>query len=83
MKIGYGVLGCDKIFIDKKITLIDPSVIAEDPLTLAPHRLYSPEVIRGHSDIDIVKSDVYVLGLCLLEAILLVSIGSSSMPKYD
>lgn len=66
LNIGYGVLGCDKIFIDNKIKLIDPSAVAEDPLVLTPHRLYSPEVINHHSSINILKSDVFVLGLCLL-----------------
>ena len=28
LNIGYGVLGCDKIFIDKRFKLIDPSAIA-------------------------------------------------------
>lgn len=64
--IGYGVLGCDKIFIDKRIKLLDPSAVAEDPLAVTPHKLYSPEVINQYSSINILKSDVFVLGLCLL-----------------
>jgi hypothetical protein len=83
LSIGYGVLGCDKIFIDKKIKLLDPSAVAEDPLTLGPHRLYSPEVINRREPIDILKSDVFVLGLCIVEAVLLVSLSNEAMPKYD
>ena len=80
--IGYGVLGCDKIFIDKKVKLLDPSAVGEDPLNLMSHRLYSPEVISQQST-DIIKSDVYVLGLCIIEAVLLISLSSEAHPKYD
>jgi len=46
--------------------LLDPSAVAEDPHTLVPNRLYSPEVIYQQDPIDILKSDVYVLGLCII-----------------
>jgi hypothetical protein len=62
---------------------LDPSAVAEDPHTLVPHRLYSPEVIYQQDPIDIIKSDVYVLGLCIIEAVLLVSLSSEAKPRYD
>jgi hypothetical protein len=78
------VLGCDKIFIDGgKIRLLDPSAIAEDPLAIAHHRLYSPEILNGHDEVDILKSDVYVFGLCILEVALLVDLAHDSRGRYD
>ena len=77
------MLGSDKVFIDGKIRLIDPSAIAQDPFSLTPHRLYSPEVIRQLPDIDILKSDVFALALLILEAALLVPLSNESMPEYD
>ena len=32
---------------------------------------------------DILKSDVFVLGLCILEAVLLIPLSSDDLPKYD
>ena len=81
--IGYGVLHCGNIFIDEGIRLLDPSATAEDPLVLAPNRLYSPEILAQYEDVDILKSDVFVLGLCLIEASLLLTLSGPAPPRYD
>jgi len=59
-------LSCDRIFIDEKVKIIDPSAVGEDPMMISSNRLYSPEILIGEEDVDILKSDVYVLGLCIL-----------------
>ena len=47
-------------------------------------RLYSPEILLGYEGIDILKSDVYVFGLCLLEAGLLINFCCElNQNKYD
>ena len=65
-QIGYGVLHPRHVFIDEGVKLMDPSAIAEDPLSVTSGRLYSPEIVKGYEEIDILRSDVFVLGLCLI-----------------
>jgi len=72
LNIAYGVLGCDKIFLGEKIKLLDPSAIAEDHFIITDNRLYSPEVLEERDCIDILESDVFIFGLCLLQAALLI-----------
>lgn len=72
LNIGYGVLGCDKIFLGERVKLLDPSAIAEDPLQVTNNRLHSPEILLEYSDVDILKSDVFIFGLCILQASLLI-----------
>jgi hypothetical protein len=67
----YGVLGCDKMFVDQQIKIIDPSATAMDPLMITEGRLYSPEIIAQEDEIDMFKSDVYVFALCIMEVVLL------------
>ena len=66
------MLGCDKIFLGERIKLLDPSAIAEDPLVITNNRLHSPEILLQNHDIDIIKSDVFIFGLCMLQAALLI-----------
>jgi hypothetical protein len=83
LNIGYGVLDCDKIFLGERIKLLDPSAIAEDPLLVTENRLYSPEVLMEQEGIDILKSDVFIFGLCLLQAALLIEFMPDFLQNLD
>lgn len=83
LNIAYGVLDCDKIFLGEKVKLLDPSAIAEDPLNINGNRLYSPQILNYEENVDIIKSDVFVFGLCLLEAALLLDFNAENRINFD
>ena len=64
---------------------MDPSATAIDPLQISEGRLYSPEIINQSDEIDLFQSDIYVLGLILIECGLLIDLSSDeddNMEKY-
>ena len=66
-----------------KIKLLDPSAIAEDPLVITNNRLHSPEILLQYTNIDIIKSDVFIFGLCMLQAALLIDFSVEFGQRID
>lgn len=72
----YGVLSPNKIFVEDKIRVMDPTAFNINPLNISRLSLHSPEIRMNQADIDFYQSDVYLLGLCILSAASLVDIGN-------
>jgi hypothetical protein len=64
----YGVLSLNKIFIEDKIRVMDPTAFNINPLNISQLSLHSPEIRMNKTNIDFYQSDVYLLGLCILSA---------------
>lgn len=54
-----------------------------DPMMIAEGRLYSPEILHHENEIDILKSDVYVTGLIILECGLLLDLSAEENPDLS
>jgi hypothetical protein len=65
------------------VKILDPSATASDPLLISEGRLYSPEILNDQENIDIFKSDVYIIGLIMLECGLLVDLSKEVEPNLD
>lgn len=85
--IGYGVLSLEEVYLtaDGKTKVMDPSV-ASNPLILTTDRYYSPEMLKlllqpTSHDINIFKSDVFVLALCIIHCSILQPV--SECINYD
>ena len=74
----YGILSSSKIFVDGPIRLMDPSAYNLAPMNVSRLSIHSPEIADSAPEIDFYQSDVYLLGLCLLEAANLAFIDSKS-----
>lgn len=70
----YGVLSSSKIFVSDQIRLMDPSAFNLAPVDISRISYHSPQIASVESDIDFNQSDVYLLGLCMVEAASLVHI---------
>lgn len=57
---------------------MDPSAYNLAPMNVSRLSIYSPEIADSSPEIDFYQSDVYLLGLCLLEAANLTLIDSKS-----
>lgn len=81
--IGHGCVSPIDIFVapDGTVKVVDPSIATSSPFNLLEGYYYSPEIMEffkqsepvATEDIDIFKSDVFSLGLCVLHAALLES----------
>ena len=81
--VGHGCISPIDIFIasDGTIQVVDPSVATSSPFVLQEGYYYSPEIMEyfrspddvATEDLDIFKSDVFALGMCVLHAALLES----------
>lgn len=81
--VGHGCISPIDIFIanDGTIRVVDPSIATSSPFVLQEGYYYSPEIMEyfrspeevSTEDLDIFKSDVFSLGMCVLHAALLES----------
>jgi len=80
--VGHGCISPIDIFITKDgvIHIVDPSIASAEPFTPQEGYYYSPEVldltpqrVRCHQELDIFRSDVFSLGVCMLHAAMLES----------
>lgn len=62
------MLSPNKIFIEDKIRVMDPTAFNINPLNVSRISLHSPEIRMNQTDIDFYQSDVYLLALCILSA---------------
>lgn len=56
------------------IAILDPSSTGIDPYEITTSRIYSPELLKGEEcleEMDMFKSDVFALGLLMLQCALL------------
>jgi hypothetical protein len=81
--VGHGCISPIDIFIaaDGTVKVVDPSIATSSPFNLLEGYYYSPEIMNYFrdqdstctEDIDIFKSDVFSLALCVVHSALLES----------
>ena len=62
---------------------MDPSATATNPLLITEKRLYPPEIINNWEEIDMFKSDIYVLGWLIIECGWLVDLSLEEEPDLS